>query len=58
MSTATRVPAWSVTYEGIEYEAETFDLIEGFARLRDDGSMSEPFFPAALAEKHYPQSAQ
>jgi hypothetical protein len=33
---------------------EAYGFIDGFARLHDDGSIGQPFLPAALAERHYP----
>lgn len=38
----------------IVFRTKDFGLIDGFARLNDDGTIGEPFFPAKLAERHYP----
>lgn len=36
------------------FRKREFGFIEGFARLLDDGSIGEPFFPERLAQRHYP----
>jgi hypothetical protein len=36
-------------------EEGSFGNIAGFARLNDDGSIGEPFFPQKLAYAHFPQ---
>lgn len=38
----------------VVFREKPHGFIEGFAALNDDGSIGEPFFPADLADKHYP----
>jgi hypothetical protein len=33
---------------------QLFGLIDGFARLNDDGTIDDPFLPEALANRHFP----
>lgn len=38
----------------VVFRDKPYGMIDGFARLNDDGSIGDPFFPQELANRHYP----
>lgn len=38
----------------VVFREKPYGMVEGFARLKDDGEIGEPFFPVKLAARHYP----